>query len=141
MHTARMFSCKIFAFYNSDSIPTGTGGRPQPRAVSQTIRSFSCHADPAFRLRINSRQKQLSHIYGQKQGQCWCYCDLIATLQAHFVRPLWDFLAQMWCWMAHTSVTNHFFFFHSLMYICLVDIFWFTHHSQFPHLCSGGFTM
>lgn len=99
-----MYVHVLYFASSSLSIAAGTRSRAQLRPYSQTVRPLSSHTDPVLRHRIHIRQKQFSHIYGQKQRQCWCYCDLTATLQAHFWRPVWP---QAWCSQTCTSVTNH----------------------------------
>lgn len=119
----------VFAFPSSHSFTAGARARAQLGPYYQSIRPHSCHTDTVLRSRIHIRQKQLSHIFGQEQGQCCRYCDLIATLQNLMASNMWH---QTWCLKACTSVTNHFL--HSQMYICLAGSFRLS-LIQFPQVC------
>lgn len=68
-------------FLFSHGVTAGDRSRAQHRPFSEIIGPLSCQSDPSLSSRIHIGQKQLSHIYGQEQGQCWCHCDLTATLQ------------------------------------------------------------
>lgn len=126
-HVLILFS----AFPSSHSFTAGAGARAQLGPCYKSIRPLSCHTDTALRSGIHIRQKQFSHIFGQEQGQCCSYCDLITpTLQNLMASNMWH---QTWCLKACTSVTNHFL--HSQNVHLLGRRFSFVPHSQFPQVC------
>lgn len=72
----RVCSHFILCFSFSLGIAAGDRGRAQLRSFSQVIGPLACRTDPSPSSRIHIRQKQLSHIYGQEQRQCWGHSDL-----------------------------------------------------------------
>lgn len=126
-----MFSFLYSAFLSSHSIAAGTRGRIQLGPLSQIIRSLSCHTDPALSSSIHSGQKQLSHIYGQKQGQRWRYCDITATLHSCTLCKAAVELVASKLVLEGLHLCDKSLFYFSIP-ICFVDILGFSIIHKFP---------